>query len=101
MITKSIENIFIINNMNTILTDNTKLTRFLVIGDPHFKTDNIKDTNDMCNSVYEILNTEKVDFIVVLGDILHRHETIHVSPLHRSMIFLRNLSKYTKTFVLI
>lgn len=77
------------------------MVKSLVIGDPHFKVSNVTETESMRISIMSILDETKVDFIVVLGDILDRHETIHVSPLKRSVTFLTELSKYAPTYVLI
>jgi DNA repair exonuclease SbcCD nuclease subunit len=70
--------------------------KIFVIGDPHFKSKNALETNEMCNKIYELLIQEKPDFIVVLGDVLDTHETIHVGPLCRATEFLFRLSKLSK-----
>jgi DNA repair exonuclease SbcCD nuclease subunit len=66
--------------------------KIFVIGDPHFKSKNVLETNEMCNRIYEEVIKEKPDFIVVLGDVLDTHETIHVGPLCRATEFLFKLS---------
>jgi DNA repair exonuclease SbcCD nuclease subunit len=73
----------------------------LVIGDPHFKVNNKEETDLM--STNTILYAEKIKphFIVCLGDVLDRHETIHISPLLRSVDFLIKLSSISPTYVLI
>lgn len=67
--------------------------KIFVIGDPHFKSKNVLETTEMCNKIYKLLIEEKPDFIVVLGDVLDTHETIHVGPLCRATEFLFQLSK--------
>jgi len=67
--------------------------KIFVIGDPHFKSKNALETNEMTNKIYENILLEKPDFIVVLGDVLDTHETIHVGPLCRATEFLFQLSK--------
>jgi DNA repair exonuclease SbcCD nuclease subunit len=67
--------------------------KIFVIGDPHFKSKNTLETNEMCNRIYKEIINEKPDFIVVLGDVLDTHETIHVGPLCRATEFLFKLSK--------
>lgn len=74
---------------------------FLAIGDPHYKTHNFNDTNTMESQIYVILNSKLFDFIVVLGDVLDRHENIHINPLNRAVKFLLKLSEYAPTYVLI
>ena len=66
--------------------------KIFVIGDPHFKSKNALETNEMTNRIYEEVIKEKPDFIVVLGDVLDTHETIHVGPLCRATEFLFKLS---------
>ena len=67
--------------------------KIFVIGDPHFKSKNALETTEMANKIYEHILEVKPDFIVVLGDVLDTHETIHVGPLCRATEFLFRLSK--------
>jgi DNA repair exonuclease SbcCD nuclease subunit len=73
----------------------------LTIGDPHFKVNNIVETEKMVDAIVNVALEKKPDLIVVLGDVLDRHETIHVSPLNRSIMFLERLSRISPTYVLI
>lgn len=73
----------------------------LVIGDPHFKVSNGRDTDAMVEAILLQAQTLQPDMIVVLGDTLDRHETIHVSPLTRSIKFLAQLMAVAPTFLLI
>ena len=75
--------------------------RVLVIGDPHFKVDNIPEAKIMCMNICEVAEKAKPDFIVCLGDILHRHANIHVSPLMQAEEFIGELSKIAYTYLLI
>ncbi len=73
----------------------------LTIGDPHFKVNNVRMSEEMTKRVIKVAQERKPDFITVLGDILHRHETIHVEPLVRATNFLLELEKIAPTYVLI
>jgi len=73
----------------------------LVIGDPHFKVSGVPEHDKMCKSIIENAKNRKIDLIVVLGDILDRHETIHVSPLTRAIKFLGELVKIAPVYALI
>ena len=75
--------------------------RVLTIGDPHFKTNNVKEVKIMCDKIYALIESSELDLIVVMGDILDRHEHIHVVPLTESIKFLLKLSTYKETYVLI
>lgn len=75
--------------------------KILVVGDPHFKVDNREETDILHREVLFNLQKHHPDFLVILGDTLDRHETIHVSPLTRAVNFIKDCSKLTKTFLLI
>lgn len=61
----------------------------LVIGDPHFKLGNQSQTDALLPFVVDKIRTSKCGVVVVLGDVLDRHETIHMAPLTRAIAFLR------------
>ena len=73
----------------------------LVIGDPHFKVAGVPEHDKMCKSIIDKIKDKKIDLIVILGDILDRFETIHVSPLTRSIKFLGELVKIAPIYSLI
>ena len=73
----------------------------LIIGDPHFKVANIRETDGMVEAIIRVALQRQPDIIIVLGDVLDRHETIHVSPLTRSIKFLGRLMEIAPTYVLI
>jgi DNA repair exonuclease SbcCD nuclease subunit len=67
--------------------------RILVIADTHFENKNEIETNMMCDKIYEIVLNNKPDIVVSLGDNLHTHEHIGMSPLKRAIKFLHTLSQ--------
>lgn len=73
----------------------------LVIGDPHFQVNNISEMKMMVTNVLKVANKIRPDFIVCLGDILHRHETIHVTPFMQAEKFIINMSNIAPTYLLI
>jgi len=77
------------------------MVSFIVIGDPHFKIDNVIQTEEMEDKLLKKLSTLKLDFIVILGDTLDRHESIHVSPLNRSIKWLNELTKISFVYLII
>jgi DNA repair exonuclease SbcCD nuclease subunit len=79
----------------------TRITTCLVIGDPHFKTNNVIDTDLFHQKIYQLAKDKKPDFIVCLGDILDRHEAIHVNPLERSVDCLKQLETVAPLYILI
>jgi DNA repair exonuclease SbcCD nuclease subunit len=88
-----------------IYAKNVKMTQAavtaLIIGDPHFKVTNVRETELMASAIIKHAKERNPDIIVVLGDVLDRHETIHVSPLTRATKFLHQLMEVSRTFVLI
>ncbi len=88
-------------NLHIIKMISSHQLRILTIGDIHFKTNNVKETQDMCDKILELLSREHVDLIFVMGDTLDRHENIHVVPFTQSIKFIEQLSKLKKTYLLI
>lgn len=84
---------FINNNHDSI--------RVLVLGDLHFKVNNVKECKEMCTSIFRVIEEETPDLIVSMGDTLDRHESIHVVPLTNAIKFLNKLSQYQETISLI
>jgi UDP-2,3-diacylglucosamine pyrophosphatase LpxH len=70
--------------------------KFLCIGDPHFKTDNYEETNDFIKKLENYIkeNLGQIDYIIVLGDILHNHEKLHTSALNIATNFFKMLISY-------
>ena len=76
-------------------------TKFLVIGDPHFKTSNVPESEDFIAKCIDLVNTECPDFIIILGDVLHEHERLHTIPLNIAYDFIKAMSSLTKTYVIV
>jgi len=75
--------------------------RVLCIGDPHFKTSNVKECREFCTAIYDLIDKQNPDIIVVMGDTLDRHENIHVVPLTLSINFILKIAEKRKTYLLI
>ena len=74
--------------------------RILVIGDVHFKIKNVKQTELFVAKLFHLLNSiPKVDEIVLLGDLLHDHEKLHISPLNRVTNLIDKLPKPVRILV--
>ena len=88
--------------INIIFIDNIMTnTKFLVIGDPHFKTSNVPESEDFITKCIDLVNNECPDFIIILGDILHEHERLHTIPLNIAYDFIKAMSSLTKTYVIV
>lgn len=73
----------------------------LVIGDPHFKEDNILESDQFTEKTLSLVSRNSYHFAVLLGDILHTHDKIHVVPFTRAINFIEQLSRLVKVFLLI
>lgn len=73
----------------------------LVIGDQHFKIDNIEQVDIFISKLQSYLEDEKFDFIVSGGDLLDTHERLHTLALNKADKYLKLLSSHAKTFVLV
>ena len=75
--------------------------KIVVIGDPHFKTSNIKDCDDFIEKIQHTCISENPNLIVILGDVLHEHERLHTIPLNKSYQFIRTMSEISPTYILV
>lgn len=75
--------------------------KVLAIGDPHFKTSNIKEVEMFLERIESLCIQETPDLIVILGDLLHEHERIHTTPLNKAYQFVKNMSKICFTYVIV
>jgi len=75
--------------------------KILVIGDPHFKINNVRETEMMVEKILFHAKQVKPDLIVNLGDTLDRHESIHVDPNYRAVNFMRELKNIAHTILII
>jgi DNA repair exonuclease SbcCD nuclease subunit len=70
---------------------------FLCIGDPHFKLDNIDDTRQFISNLDKYLSAhEEIDYIVVMGDVLHTHEKLHTVALNIAVDFFKMLVSHER-----
>jgi DNA repair exonuclease SbcCD nuclease subunit len=72
---------------------------FLVIGDIHFKIDNIPESYEFIKKIQEYIlsNIDSIDYIVILGDVLHTHEKVHTQALNVALDFFTMLCNMNKT----
>lgn len=72
----------------------------LVIGDPHFKARQELVCQSYIDRIVDIARQKQPTFIVILGDVLHTHETVKVQPHKLVEQFFERLSQITDTYVL-
>nr|QBK85680.1 MAG: DNA repair exonuclease [Marseillevirus LCMAC101] len=72
-----------------------------VIGDPHFKRNNIIDGRSFVNKCVPAADKFKPDFIVILGDTLHCHDTAYNSPFELAYELIEGLQRIAHVFIII
>jgi DNA repair exonuclease SbcCD nuclease subunit len=77
------------------------MLKALVIGDPHFRRDNARETIMLTERCVTLVKHDKPDFVVVLGDTLHNHERCDLMSMNRAYDFLNAMSSLVHTYVLI
>ena len=76
--------------------------KFLVCGDPHFSSTNVEESESLIEQFINNIKEESPDVVVVLGDLLHKHDKIDMRPFHRITRFLKMIHETGVTlFVLI
>lgn len=73
----------------------------LAIGDVHITVSNIGAVSEMVEALINVAKERKPDLIILLGDILHTHETIHSDALNIAIGLIKKLSKIGPPLILI
>ena len=75
--------------------------RILCIGDMHIKVDNIAQIDLAESQICTILQEQRVDLIVVLGDVLHTHERLHTLAVNRAYKFFEAIVRFAPLYILV
>ena len=76
--------------------------KIFCIGDPHIRIQDEEEVNEYLNKLeLALINIPDLDYIIILGDILHNHETLHTESLNLAIRFFKCCKKYAKTFCLV
>lgn len=75
--------------------------RVLLIGDPHFKKDNLDIMSKICQEILQIIDQRNPDLVISLGDTLDTHERLYLPALTDATKFYQDISKKCKLVVLI
>lgn len=71
--------------------------KILAIGDPHFKVDNTEETIHFSSLLSKYLDENKdIEYIVVLGDVLHDHEKLNTFALNNAVEFFKMLISHKR-----
>jgi len=77
------------------------MINLLIIGDTHFKTDNIEQIDEFIEKTLTHIRNNSYDFIILLGDILHTHERLHTSPLNKAYDLIFGIKNLCPVFILV
>ena len=77
------------------------MTTILAIGDIHIQTKTLSDSREMLKKLVETVKDKKPDIIVLLGDILHTHETVNTHCLNHAKELFGKLSAFAPLYVLV
>lgn len=81
--------------------NNTFKAKAMVIGDQHFKINNIPEVEEYIIKTEMLVKEKNPDFIVLLGDMLDQHEKIHTVPLNKAFEFIDRMRNIAQTFVIV
>lgn len=75
--------------------------KILVLGDPHFKEENLHWLQNTCDEIIEIIKKEQVELCICLGDTLDKHKTIFSQALYLATKFFFDISDLCHLVILI
>lgn len=75
--------------------------KVLFIGDPHIKPDNHEEVDILIRELKKICEEEKVDRVIIAGDLMHYHERIYTQALNKTLHFINTLTSYCPVDILV
>lgn len=84
-----------------VWSDGTDKVTCLAIGDPHFQVNNVIDAEDLIKKVNKLVIQLQPTFVVILGDLLHTHEKIHITPFNLATKLITSLARKVQVFLII
>jgi DNA repair exonuclease SbcCD nuclease subunit len=70
--------------------------RALVFSDVHIKPDNINHIDLLIGKLKKIIRSKNIDTVIVLGDILHSHERLHIQCMNKACDLILKLCNLIK-----
>lgn len=74
--------------------------KILVVGDLHYKGQSLGMLEKLEKEILRTVDERRPDMVVLLGDIMDRHETVHTDYFNAAVNFLQQLAAQTTTYVL-
>ena len=78
----------------------TKVT-CIAVGDPHFQVGNATDSRELIKKLNRLVKQLKPTFVVILGDLLHTHEKVHVTPFNLATELVTSLASKVPVYLII
>ncbi|GJQ10145.1 hypothetical protein GpartN1_g1936.t1 [Galdieria partita] len=76
-------------------------SKFLLVGDPHFRVNNLNVCRDLVAFVARVVEEEKPDTVVILGDLLHDHSVVKTQAFDVACKWVHSLSLSVRVFLLV
>lgn len=73
----------------------------LIIGDPHLNKSNTLETDQLLTDIMFIINNKPIDFVVILGDVMHDHDTCKIPTMMRVHKMIEQISDKVMVYILI
>ena len=73
----------------------------LLIGDPHFKKNNQRDTDILMSDIMAIIEQRDISFVVILGDVMDNHANVDIPVFRRVHQLIAQISSFKPLFILI
>ena len=84
------------------MTKGKQELRCLLVGDPHFQVKNLEEITIFVSEVEKwLIAHPELDYVIILGDVLHNHEQIYTFPLNSAIKFFEMCIRYKPTYVLV
>lgn len=77
------------------------MLRIGLVGDPHFSVKNVREMDEFTEKIIQWAKEQNPDILIILGDILHTHAIIHMTPFLMAQEFLKLCSKICPTYLII
>lgn len=77
------------------------MLKVLVIGDPHFREDNVIESNKLTDEIIKLIEEKNPTFVVCLGDMMHNHKTCNMIAYNNTYNFINEIQSRKKLFILI
>ena len=73
----------------------------LIIGDTHFKRDNLQQCKQHYNQIEQLLTSKNIQHVVHLGDAMHYHEKLYTECLEFTCSYFRMITTFAPLHILV